>query len=238
MSLSDMELDNLNKRISAIEKVDLDERLTYIEKQLNQCIYACKEISESFKNGIQVSFSQASLNLSEQLNGAMSVLKQETSYLVEAREEMKKYMKKDSITQTLQFMAKRIHELSEEMKVIKLEGLKKEIHLALTCDGYEMVKKKVKNFDDIPEQEESSEDVLESLLATLEDRERTILIHRFGLFGIKIKTCDFIGKMLGVDRQRISVLTQKVLTKCRGSGRAHLVKKLTHIGLRRAIIGE
>ncbi len=236
--MEEIELQNLKNRLESIEKIDLDERLTSIEKQLNQCIYACKEISQSFKNGIQVSFSQASLNLSEQLNGAMSVLKQQTMYLVDVRREMEAHLKKDSLTQTLNYMAKKIQELSEEMKNVKEKGLKKEIHLALTCDGYEMVKKRAKIDDIVPEQEESSEEVLESLLMTLEDRERIILIHRFGLFGQRIKTCDAIGKLLGVDRQRISVLIQKILTKCRSKGRAQISERITHLGLRRAILGE
>lgn len=236
--MDQIEIHNLRKRVDALEKIDLDERLIYIEKQLNQCIYACKEIAQSFNNGIEISFNQASLNLSSQLGSALSTLKQQTCYLIEVRKEMEQHLKKDSLTQTLNYMAKQIQELSQEMKNVKEKGLKKEIHLALTCDGYEMVKKKVKSFDDIPEQEESSEDVLESLLMTLEDRERAILIHRFGLFGQRTKTCEAIGKLLGVDRQRISVLTQKILTKCRSKGRVHISEKLTHIGLRRAIIGE
>jgi RNA polymerase primary sigma factor len=58
-------------------------------------------------------------------------------------------------------------------------------------------------------------DELPDLLATLDDRERTIIFQRFGLDGAKPRTLEEVGKKLGVTRERIRQVQNIALVKLR-----------------------
>lgn len=67
---------------------------------------------------------------------------------------------------------------------------------------------------------------LDAAIKRLSDRERSVIIHRFGLAGERIKTLAEIGNAFGVTRERIRQLEAKLLTKlqnrCRSTLRAEL----------------
>ena len=52
-------------------------------------------------------------------------------------------------------------------------------------------------------------------LSVLDDRERTIIVQRFGLDGGKPKTLEEMGKKFGVTRERIRQLQNIALAKLR-----------------------
>jgi RNA polymerase primary sigma factor len=58
-------------------------------------------------------------------------------------------------------------------------------------------------------------DELSELLEVLDDRERKIILMRFGLDGVKPKTLEEVGKKFGVTRERIRQLQNIAVTKSR-----------------------
>jgi RNA polymerase sigma factor (sigma-70 family) len=62
---------------------------------------------------------------------------------------------------------------------------------------------------------------IEAALAELEDRERLILVLRFGLHGEEPKTLEEIGTHFGLTRERIRQMQNRALAKLRHPSRAH-----------------
>jgi RNA polymerase primary sigma factor len=63
--------------------------------------------------------------------------------------------------------------------------------------------------------EEDLKRVIEALLDTLSPRERKILIHRFGLSGKEPKTLDEVGEIVGLSRERVRQIENRILKKLR-----------------------
>lgn len=66
--------------------------------------------------------------------------------------------------------------------------------------------------DEQIEREELQEAISEGL-RFLDERERLIVIHRFGLFGVKTKTLAEIGEQVGISRERIRQLEARAVRK-------------------------
>jgi len=64
------------------------------------------------------------------------------------------------------------------------------------------------------------DDELEEVLSSLSDRERVVLMHRFGLHDTRSYTLEEIGKLLGVTRERVRQIESQALTKLRNPRRA------------------
>ncbi len=58
--------------------------------------------------------------------------------------------------------------------------------------------------------------MLEEMVQTLDEREKTILTARFGLNGERAKTLEEVGEMLGVTRERVRQVQNAALAKLRG----------------------
>lgn len=61
---------------------------------------------------------------------------------------------------------------------------------------------------------------LEQLLNSLTDREKIVLMHRFGLHDTKSRTLEEIGKLLGVTRERVRQIESQALGKLRNPRRS------------------
>lgn len=140
---------------------------------------------------------------------------------------------KESFIGTMSFMAKRLHEINDSLQAIKEDGVKKKIHLDLTMDGYEMVKKKTpKVVSDV-----SPEEHMDNLLSVLSDRERTVIVYRYGLFDGKSYTYREIAQKLNRSANLMRQNEMKALRKLRNPKNEHLVKKITHMELKKALMG-
>ena len=64
---------------------------------------------------------------------------------------------------------------------------------------------------------------LEKVLSSLSDRERIVLMHRFGLRDTKSYTLEEIGKLLGVTRERVRQIESQALAKLRNPRRSQLL---------------
>lgn len=64
------------------------------------------------------------------------------------------------------------------------------------------------------------DDELEEVLSSLTDRERVVLMHRFGLHDTKSYTLEEIGRLLGVTRERVRQIESQALSKLRNPRRA------------------
>ena len=63
--------------------------------------------------------------------------------------------------------------------------------------------------------EESLHKELNNLLNVLDERERIIIKHRFGLDGEEPKTLTEVGELLGISRERVRQIEQRALKKLR-----------------------
>ena len=68
--------------------------------------------------------------------------------------------------------------------------------------------------------------MIENVLNTLSEREKTVIIKRFGLGGHKAETLDEIGKSLGLSKERIRQIENSALRKLRNPRRARILKEL------------
>ena len=143
----------------------------------------------------------------------------------------------------IKFIGKRLHEIECHIREIKQDGIKKKIHIDLTMDGYEMVKKTTNSFMESFKEGGSNnrndqEIAILNLLKTLPDRDQFVVIHRVGLFGEKPKTYVQIEEKYKINRERASKIFKSAIVKLRHSSRKNLVKRLTHKELKDLILGD
>lgn len=74
------------------------------------------------------------------------------------------------------------------------------------------------------EKEEASEALI-NVLNTLNEREKIVIIKRFGLAGYNAETLDEIGKSLGLSKERIRQIENAALRKLRNPRRARILKE-------------
>jgi RNA polymerase primary sigma factor len=83
--------------------------------------------------------------------------------------------------------------------------------------------------DPLAEAEKRSlEHELNRIMTSLTERERIVLMHRFGLHDTKSHTLEEIGKLLGVTRERVRQIESQALSKLRNPRRSDdLINYLT-----------
>jgi RNA polymerase primary sigma factor len=69
-------------------------------------------------------------------------------------------------------------------------------------------------------EKKSLEEELNGVLASLTERERIVLMHRFGLHETRSHTLEEIGKLLGVTRERVRQIESQALQKLRNPRRS------------------
>ena len=133
------------------------------------------------------------------------------------KEYVQKHEKEPSIAD-LSEMTGLSHEKVKEIKNI----MQPPISLDKKAMGDESEDTDLYNFLIVDENEEEIDEryaaiersiVLPEALKILNDRDRTIIIHRFGLYGNTEKTLEEVGKILGVTRERVRQLEPVILDK-------------------------
>lgn len=205
--------------------MNTDERLAKIEHKLEFFAQCYTQLHNAVINGRYIKINDLPLK----------TIRDDLARLTQELKETSKEIRNESILGTLAFMAKQIHAIHHDLEEMKDKGIKKNIHLDLTLDGYEMIKKKPE-FTCDPTMD--AEACLEKLLSTLDTREREILEHRYGLSGEKEKSLSKTGNIVGISGSRVRTIEQSILRKCRHPSRRNLVKNITHTALKKDILGE
>lgn len=84
------------------------------------------------------------------------------------------------------------------------------------------------NLENLPNQRIEKIDFKKDVFSTLDllnDRERFIILNRFGLKGRKIKTLEELGKILGFSKERIRQIEMEGLRKLRNSPKTQYLKE-------------
>ena len=241
MNKEEYEVCNL---VEGIQIQNVNDRLEDIEVQLKKFSIAIDEMKKCFRDGVRLYFDEKSENFTKRVisdvSEATALLRVEVYEIHRLHQSILNEMPTDGVTGALKFMAKALHELREHVHSIKENGIKKDIQLSFTLDGYEMRKQGLRD-KEIEKESESSQDFQEAtkkLLDTLSEKEGSVLKHRFGLLGENRKIFNTIGEIFGVSATRIKQIQSKALRKCKHSSRKHLVDNLTHVGLKKAILGK
>lgn len=174
-------------------------------------------------------------NISSSLSQFRDFTHQFEKLMLEFREDLK-FLDLDQTFGEIKYIGKRLNEIESTLKDIKIEGIRKNIHLDFNIDGYQMVKKPI-GYDPQDPIEKPDEN-LKNILDTLSSREAKSVIHRLGLFGEKKKTYEEVGEVLGVTRERSRQIFAKSIRKLRHTKRKELLDKITHSGLRKEVFGE
>ncbi len=133
--------------------------------------------------------------------------------LTEFREEMKNIEDGNKFGE-LKYIGNRLKNIEESIANIKEEGLKKEVKLNFTCDGYEMVKKTISH-DETEPKLDGTIDKLTKILNVLTERERKILVNRLGLAGEKPKTYGALSIQYKASPERCRQIFNKSIRKLR-----------------------
>ncbi len=218
------------QRLDNLNKIDIDERLTNIEKQLKYFIMICTDMSRYFQSGVKIKVDETAMGLINPIKETLELLRKESNEF----QVIRKNLQSDGVFGTLQYMAKQITELTKHIASIKEDGISKKIKLDLTMDGYEMVKKKAeaKEDDTPPQLEVDPIKCVKDLLKTLTERESQVIIHRYGFFGEKEKSLVDTGRVMKISGERVRGLQTKALRKMKHASRRELVQRLTHLDLK------
>jgi DNA-directed RNA polymerase specialized sigma subunit len=216
----------------------LNFKLNKLEQHLVNMIVPIQEITTALRDSSQIR------NMIELLSKPLtiddrffrSILQDFTKMLIEFREASEKLDISKTLSE-IKYIGKRLNNIEADIEKIKSDGVKRNVKLEFTCDGYELVKRPLAYEREDPIVEPN--DNLKDLLDTLNEREAKVLIHRFGLFGEKVKTLREIAKLFKLaSGESIRTIEAKALRKCRHPERKKYVDKITHPELRKAITGE
>jgi DNA-directed RNA polymerase sigma subunit (sigma70/sigma32) len=140
----------------------------------------------------------------------------QSANMVEALNKSQEEFSKLDISKTfgeIKFIGKRLTEIEDFLKKMKLDPEKKEIFLEFKCDGYELVKKPKFYEKDLPVYDGDKE--LENALIGLNDRESLIVCNRLGWFGLEKKSFVKIGALIGVSGTRTAQIFNRSIRRLR-----------------------
>ncbi len=217
------------------EKIDVEKMAAHFERVINNL--------NQHWSSIQLLLGCVSkpLNIDDRgLRTAFQGLTEKMQHIYEKLNNMLQEVDKIDISQTfseIKYIGKRLSTIESLLSQMKEEGIQKKINLEFTLDGYTMVKKpKVYEYD--TPVENSQNDDLIKLFATLVERESRALVLRYGLLGEKKHTFDQMSIVMKVTRERCRQIVAKALRKCKHESRKQLVQKIKHKDLIKDILGE
>lgn len=133
----------------------------------------------------------------------------------------------------MKFVGSRMLELDKQMASLVKAQEKKQIELAFSVDGYELVKKPV-NYDETEPVADPFGDI-KLLENHLLERELKVIIHRFAMKGGKPMSFQSLEPIIGVTRERIRQIESKALRKLRHPSREEDIKQIKSKKLREAL---
>ncbi len=140
-----------------------------------------------------------------------------------------------NFTGEIKFIAEKIHKIDERLSKIESNDRKK-IDLNFRVDGYELIKKPI-GYDKNDPIEDPDFD-MRALLDTLNEQQKIVVCHRFGLLGEKEKSLSSIGKILNLSQERIRQIESKSLRMLTHVSRRQLLSKITDNDLINAVMGK
>lgn len=212
-------------------------RLVALENQFKHICMISSEINKTFSTGIKVSIDANINKITSDFRGLTEALRNEMILVHKVILEINKQLEGDSIIGTMQFMAKSIHEMRLELNKINEKGIKKDIQLAFSLDGYEMVKKRPhEENQEVMEEVFDHEESIKQLLKSINPRESQFLCFKYGLLGAKKLTTKKISDLFSLSSGRINQIIRKAFRKLSHKSRKHLVDKITHAELKKEIL--
>ncbi|RMA93283.1 sigma-70 family RNA polymerase sigma factor [Hydrogenothermus marinus] len=163
---------------------------------------------------------QAIMQTIFQQTGAVRIPIKESLFISKVKEAYEKLKEKNGREPTIEEIAKEVDanpkKVRQALQIVRMPysldmpmGEEEDITLLdlLSKKGTEDVEKEIV--------EEALHKELEKLMKALDERERTIIKHRFGLEGEEPKTLNEVGDMLGISRERVRQLENRALKKLR-----------------------
>ena len=163
---------------------------------------------------------QAIMQTIFQQTGAVRIPIKESLFISKVKEVYEKLKEKLGREPTLEEIAKEVDsnpkKVRQALQIVRMPysldmpmGEEEDITLLdlLSKKGTEDVEKEVV--------EESLHKELSKLIKVLDEREREIIKHRYGLEGEEPKTLNEVGEMLGISRERVRQLENRALKKLR-----------------------
>jgi len=220
------------ERIPDGERLFYQETIIRMRKDLGELLQGYRNFEDRARYDIET----LNQNFHKNLDGYFARLQKTvlTNINLKLQEEVENVLK-----DLMEYIAKRENVIFETLQKIKESNTKK-IHLDLTLDGYEMVKRTpaMDELEIIANEKYNAEETVKLLINTLTKREKAIMCMRYGLLGEKILSPGETASKIGVSPERCRQIVLKSLRKLRHPTRKHLVEQITHKKLKEAILGE
>lgn len=194
---SPLEGDEELKYIKLAETGDVNARNTLIEHNLRLVVYIAKR------------FDNTGMDMEELISvGTIGLIKAVKSYNSEKKIKLATYASRCIENEILMYLRKMVKTKSEvsldEPLNVDYEGNKLLLSDVLGTDGGE-VYRELEN--------EVEKGILRELFAKLDERDRSIICMRYGLYGVEEKTQKEIADMMGISQSYISRLEKRILEK-------------------------
>ncbi len=164
---------------------------------------------------------QAIMQTIFQQTGAVRIPVKESLFISKVKETYERLKEELGREPTLEEIAKEVGASVKKVKnALQVVRMPYSLDMPLGQEGEDLTLLDVlskKGTEDVEKEivEESLKKELTSLLSALDDRERAIIEHRFGLNGEEPKTLTEVGDLLGISRERVRQIEQRALKKLR-----------------------
>lgn len=164
---------------------------------------------------------QAIMQTIFQQTGAVRIPVKESLFISKVKETYERLKEELDREPTLEEIAKEVGASVKKVKnALQVVRMPYSLDMPLGQEGEDLTLLDVlskKGTEDVEKEivEESLKKELTSLLSALDDRERAIIEHRFGLNGEEPKTLTEVGDLLGISRERVRQIEQRALKKLR-----------------------
>ncbi len=164
---------------------------------------------------------QAIMQTIFQQTGAVRIPVKESLFISKVRETYEKLKEKLDREPTPEEIAKEVDASVKKVKnALQVVRMPYSLDMPLGQEGEDLTLLDIlskKGTEDVEKNliEESLHKQLNSMLNILDEREKAIIEHRFGLNGEEPKTLTEVGDLLGISRERVRQIEQRALKKLR-----------------------